>query len=318
VRAGAQALYLLANPLNANILEALEQGPLPLVDLRRAVGSPPQTTMRSRLRDLAELGIIERRRRAEFPGTVDCELGEAGRDLIAVAASLRRWFRDAPEGSLALDAVASASAIKALADGWSSTIIRALAARPLTLTELNRLISAHNYPSLERRLGAMRLAGQIEGQMGVGRGTPYTATDWLRRAVVPLATAARWEQRHLPDRAVPLGRIDVEAVFLLAVPLLRVSPETRGTCRLVAELRGSNGESHLAGVVIEVREGQVVSCTSRLSGDADAWAVGSVSTWLRALVGDEADHMEIGGDCNLVAALLAALNSALLPIANGA
>ncbi|MEZ5076456.1 MAG: winged helix-turn-helix transcriptional regulator [Solirubrobacterales bacterium] len=314
MRAGAQALSLLSVPLNVHILAALAPGPMPLVDLRRAVGSPPQTTLRSRLRNLSDLGILERRRQASFPGTVDCELSEAGLDVGIVSAATLRWLRAAPAGPLEIDAVAAVSALKALAEGWSSTIVRALAARPLSLTELNRLISAHNYPSLERRLGAMRLAGQIEGCAGEGRGTPYAVTDWLRQAVAPLVAAARWERRHLRDRAAPVGRIDVEAYFLLALPLLRVSPDLSGTCRLAAELHSSNGEHHLAGAMVEVRRGQVVSCVSRLQGEAGAWASGSVSTWLRALLGEEASRLEVGGDGELVSSLLEGLRSGLFPV----
>jgi hypothetical protein len=45
-RAGAVALSLLSAPLNVHLLQALEDGSLPLIDLRRAVGSPPQRSMR--------------------------------------------------------------------------------------------------------------------------------------------------------------------------------------------------------------------------------------------------------------------------------
>ncbi len=40
-------------------------------------------------------------------------------------------------------------------------MLRALAAGSLSLTELDRLIGALSYPSLERRLVAMRLAGLV-------------------------------------------------------------------------------------------------------------------------------------------------------------
>ena len=60
---------------------------------------------------------------------------------------------NAPEGPLALGSSTAKSAIKALVEGWGTNMIRALAARPLSLTELNGLISGLSYPSLERRLG---------------------------------------------------------------------------------------------------------------------------------------------------------------------
>ena len=311
VRAGAQALSMLAVPLNVHVLTALEEGPKPLIDLRRAVGSPPQTTMRGHLRALTEVGVLERHRRNDFPGPVDYRLARPGNELLAVAEILQRWLAASPEGPLPLGTVAAKSAIKALVDGWSSNIVRALAARPLSLTELNRLISGINYPSLERRLGAMRLAGQIEARPGQSRGTPYAATDWLRQAIAPIAVAARWEREHAATKTSAIGRIDTEAVFLLAVPLLRLAGDLSGSCRLAVEVPNGGGDFNLAGVLVGVREGHIASCVSRLEGDAGAWASGSASAWLGAVIEQDTDRLEVGGDCELATAILDGLHGAL-------
>lgn len=299
-------------------MRALEGRAIPLVDLRRAVGSPPQTTMRGHLRTLAALGIVDRHRQNEFPGSVDYELTQAGQDLLAVREVLGAWLLEAPEGPVSLGSAAAKSTVKALVDGWSATIVRALAARPLSLTDLNRLISAHNYPSLERRIGAMRLAGLVEPGPSGGRRRPYLVSDWMRRSVAPLAAAARWERRHLPDRSAPLGRIDIEAIFLLVAPLLRLPTELSGSCRLVAEVRNADGGHDLAGAIVEVRAGEVVSCISRLRGEVGAWASGSVSTWLRALLGEEADRLELGADHELAMAIVESLHGTLFRVGQDA
>lgn len=318
VRAGAHALSILSVALNDHLLKALEDGPVPLVELRRAVGSPPQTTMRGHLRTLIEVGVLERHRQSNFPGSVDYELTEAGRELTEVAEVLQMWLTHAPQGPIALGSAAAKSNVKALLDGWSSTIIRAVAARPLSLTDLNRLISTHNYPSLERRLGAMRSAGLLDPCPGEGRRTPYAASAWLRQSVAPLVAAARWERRHIADRAIPMSRIDIESFFLLGLPLLRLSPEFSGTARFVVEVRHSKGGHDLAGALIDVRDGEIVSCASRLRGEVDAWASGSISTWLRALRGEEADRLELGGESALAAALVEALHGTLFRVGQDA
>lgn len=274
--------------------------------------------MRGHLRALTEIGVLERHRENDFPGSVDYELTAAGSELVEVGEVLQSWLLNAPEGPVSLGSPAAKSNVKALLDGWSSTIVRALAARPLSLTDLNRLISTHNYPSLERRLGAMRLAGLLDPQPGEGRRTPYAASTWLRQAVAPLVAAARWERRNIADRAAPVGRIDVESFFLLGVPLLRLSPELSGSVRFVVEVRSAKGDHDLAGALIDVRDGEIASCASRLQGNVDAWASGSTSTWLRALRGEEADRLELGGDCILAAALLEALHGALFRVGQGA
>jgi DNA-binding HxlR family transcriptional regulator len=301
-RAGAQALSVLAVPLNVHVLKALEEGPRPLIDLRRAVGSPPQTTMRAHLRSLTEAGIVERKRHAGFPGSVEYELAQPGAQLIEVAWVLHHWLKSSPEGPIQLGSVAAKSATKALVEGWSAAIVRALAAKPLALTELSRLISGLSYPSLERRLGAMRMAGLIERCQGSRRVTPYAVTDWLRLAIGPLAAAARWERKNLPEQTVPIRRIDIEAAFLLALPLVVLPADLTGVCRLAVDV-SSGAEQRQAGVLVTIDDGRVVSCVTRLDADADASVLGSAATWLSALIEGEVDQLELTGNLEMAEAI---------------
>lgn len=308
-RAGSVALSLLAAPLNVHILQTLEESPKALLDLRRSVGSPPQSTMRLYSRTLTEQGVINRRRRAEFPGSAEYEITPAGRELLATAELLGEWLQIAPEGPVPLGSPAAKSATKALVEGWSTNIIRAIAARPLSLTELNRLIPKVSYPSLERRLGSMRLANLVEPHPGDGRGTPYVATEWLRRSVVPLAAAANWERRNRPEGVQPIGRLDVEAAFLLAVPLMRMPPDFSGTCRLAVEVQGGSSPV-FAGVLISFEEGRVVACSSRLEGaEVEAWVSGSPVGWLDRLSGADGRSLEFGGDIPMATAVLDGLGA---------
>jgi DNA-binding HxlR family transcriptional regulator len=307
-RAGGKALSVLSAPLNVHILKTLEEGPKLLLDLRRAVGFPPQSTMRVYSRTLTEMGLIDRHRRNDFPASTDYLITPAGHALLRVAASLQDWLGAAPGNPILLGSAAAKSATRALVEGWSTNIVRAVAARPLPLTELNQLIPKVNYPSLERRLGAMRLAGLVDPQPGDGRGTPYVASPWLREAVVPLAAAAAWEWKHLPDAARPIGRLDVEAAFLLAIPLVKLPSQMTGRCRLVVELQGGP-PSRFAGVLLCIEEGKVVSCSSRLDGDAEGWTSGSSISWLRQMNGHARSYLEPGGDARLAEAVVDALHS---------
>ena len=301
---------LLAAPLHIAILRALANGSQSQIELRRAAGSPAQTTLRTHLNGLSTLGAITKRRRDSFPGALEFELTDAGRELLAITAALERWLANAPESPLELGTDAAKAPIKALAEGWSSTILRALAAKPLSLTELDRVIGALNYPSLERRLVAMRFAAQIEARRGNGRGTPYAVTDWLRQGVAPLLAAIRWERRHLAPAGAALTRLDIEATFLLTVPLLCLPNDLCGACRMAVEL--SNGRKHgLAGAIVELDEGRIVSCATRLQGYPDAWISGSSSAWLATLIDADADGLEVGGDGGLARTLLAGLHHSL-------
>jgi DNA-binding HxlR family transcriptional regulator len=310
VRAGTQALTLLSSPLNVQVLTALADEPRPLVDLRRAAGSPPQTTMRKYLQTLTRFGLLERSREPSFPGRVDYQLTDAGSDFLEVASGLQAWLNAAPDGGLAVGTPASKCAIKSFVDGWSSAVLRALAARALTLTELNTLIKSLNYPSLERRLSAMRFSGQIAQARGGTKGTPYVVTRWLRTAMGPLILAARWERQHLDGQAAPLSGQDVEALFLLSMPMMTPPPGFAGSCRFVVEM-AAESDRPFAGVTMEATDGRIASLSSQLNGRAEATVVGPASSWLSAIVTGEGDNLELDGDQAAGRELLACLHQAL-------
>jgi DNA-binding HxlR family transcriptional regulator len=307
-RAGAQALNVLAAPLNIHTLKALEDGPMELLDLRRAVGSPPQSTMRVYTRALEDLNILERRRSNEFPATAQYTITPIGIGLLKVAEFLQEWLRAAPDGPILLGSVAAKSGTKALIGGWSSNIVRAVAARALSLTELNMLIPKISYPTLERKLDAMRTAKLVAPQPGESRGTPYGATEWLRQAVVPLTSAVSWERQFVPEPAAQIGRLDVEAAFLLSIPLMVLDPGITGKCRLSVEIRGGSVPV-FAGVIVGVEEGKVMSCSSRLDGDTQASATGSASSWMRQMNGGPLGQLEVSGNFTLAEAITSALHA---------
>jgi DNA-binding HxlR family transcriptional regulator len=303
---------LLSTPLNVLILQALAGGPKQQMELRRAAGSPAQSTLRARLKRLAEVGAIEMHHRNRFPGVREYELTAVGRELTKVLDVLERWLDKAPDSPLALGGSAAKAAIGALAEGWSTTMLRVLAAGPHSLTELDSLIAPVSYPSLERRLAAMRLAGLVEPLSSNGHGTPYGITDWLRLGIAPLTSAARWEARNAGAQSAPVTRLDLETTFLLSVPLIRPTAEVSGLCRLAAEISSVGKQrQRLAGVVVEVREGAISSCVTGLEGRADAWALGSSAAWLDALVRRDTDRLEVGGDGHLAGALLDGLHREL-------
>jgi DNA-binding HxlR family transcriptional regulator len=303
-------LVLLASPLNWEILEALADGPQQQVDLRRACGMPAPTTLRAQLKKLGDIGAIEMHRRSQFPGALEYELTPAGRELLDVAAAMERWLANSPEGPLELGRPAAKAAIKALVEGWSTSMLRALAASELTLTELDSMIASINYPAIERRLAGMRLAGQVEARHGSGRGRPYGISDWGRQAIAPLIEAARWERRHQPATSPPIDKADVETAFLLTTPLLGLPYELSGSCRMAVDLSDSDRQRP-AGVLIEAREGRVVSCNTELEGSADAWVSGPASAWLSAIIDGDPAGLEQGGNRTLSATLLAGLHGSL-------
>jgi DNA-binding HxlR family transcriptional regulator len=306
VRAGALGLTLLSDPLDAPILKALEDGPMPLIDLRQTVGSPAETTLRKHLKSLTDLGLLTKCQQPEFPGPVTYELTSSGRELCTAAAATEAWLKTAPGGPMPFGRPVAKSALKSVVDAWTTKMARALAVKPLSLTELDRLLPSVNYPALERRLTAMRLAGQIEPMPGRAGSTPYRVTRWMREAVAPLIAAANWESRHHPTGREPLGRLDFEAILLLAIPLVTLPSAASGTCQLTVDLPNSR-QDVAAGVAVAIENGYPVSCTANLSTESTSTVRGPGPAWLAVLMGEIQTGILFDGDKDLGEDLVSAL-----------
>jgi DNA-binding HxlR family transcriptional regulator len=297
-RAGIRVLSLLANPLHAHILRGHLEGPQRLTKLHEKIGWSAHTTLRTSVDTLCEAGVLAREPHTTNHSTEN-RLTPAGEETLFVADALEAWLARAPCAPIAPDSAAARSAVKALAGGWSSTLIRALAARPYSLTELNALIPEVNYPGLERRLTKMRVSRQIEPVRGEGRSTPYAVTDWLRRAIAPLAAAGRCERRHMREATAPITEVEVEAAFLLATPLAPLPASANGTCMLAVHTesgdRAGAPPPHLAGVTVEVRRGEVVACAARVDPAPATWALGAPNTWLDFVIDGDPEALRIGG-----------------------
>jgi DNA-binding HxlR family transcriptional regulator len=303
---------LLSVHLNTLVLRALADGPLRLAELRKELGGPAQSTLRGNLAKLTEIEALQRRGRGDKPSVLEYELTPLGRELLLAAGAVEAWLGLAPGGPLALDSNNAKVAIKALVGGWTSTIVRALAARPLTLTELDKLIDGCTYPALERRLSAMRLAGQVELRAkDGGPGRHYTVEPWLRLAIGPLSVAARCERRYMRAATGPIARIDVESAFLLVAPMLDLCEGIGGSCQLAVEAGGSYAGRPWAGAQMTLEEGKVTSCIARLEPSPESWVLGTASAWLDAVIGRDADTLEFGGDGDLGRDIVHGLHDAL-------
>ncbi len=280
---------MLASSISCQILRSLSAGPMGLSELGEDLGST-----------------------IEIPGC-DCERTEArltpsGREMLFVSDTLEDWLAQAPSGLLPFGGDGATEAIEALAESWSSTMLHSLAEGPLSVGELNGTSDPGGDPVAQRCLDAMRLSGQVQARRGAGDGAAYSVTDWLRHGVAPIVAAARMEHRHLAD-SPEVAPFDVNAAFMLAVPLLRLPVNLSGSCRLALELDGAANRS--AGVMVQVEEGRIAACTPDLQGDPEAGATGDLATWFDAVIEANPDDMELGGDRGLAMALVYDLHRVL-------
>jgi len=314
-RAGCTILSLLARPLCAATLRAHVDGSLGLFALRKRVDGPSPASLRREVIRLREIGALERHALKRMPYTVENELTDAGRGILAVADTVDAWLARAPQGAIALGSEPASGAIKALVGSWDSAILHEFAVRPLSHTELNDRIPGISFPSLGRRLAAMRATGQIDGVEEDGSSKPYAVTEWTRQATGPLIAAGRCEREHLTEITEPMTRLDIEAALLLAVPLVSCPESFSGSCLLVVDT-GENVDldGGVEGVHVEVKGGHVVSCVPRLARGPRTWALGVVEAWVEAILDSRYDGLRIGGDDpQSVPALMDRLHVALSP-----
>ena len=322
LRAGGAVLSLIAGPLCVPILRAHLAGPLRLPDLRERIGGAAQTTLRGQVGNLRGIGALERKVIPGMPYTVENDLNDCGREILEVATRVEAWLSRAPQGPITLGSEEAKGSLRALVAGWSSTVLRALAARPLSLTQLSGVIDGVSYPALERRLSAMRAVRQIEVLSDrPGKTKPYAVTEWTRQAMGPLLAAARCECKYLGAQAEPPSKIDIEAALLLAVPLASLPPSSRGSCLLAVSEPGdppdpsaaAAPERQIAGVRVDVDAGRV-TCEPGLEGGLVVGAHGTAGAWAKAFVEGSFDELRVGeSDCAFAHPLIEGIHSALKP-----
>jgi DNA-binding HxlR family transcriptional regulator len=304
-------LLLLADPASVSILRELATGPLENSELLGRIEYVSRSTYFERMRDLEELSLICRRRRVDFPPVVECRLAATGRRLLPVAALLDEWLGRTPQGPLRLGEAYAAAAIKALAIGWGSTLLRWLAERPYSLTELEQLVDGLGYRKLERTARDLVQTGLAERVSVRGRLSPYRVTPWGRQAVGPLTAAIRWERNEIPKRTTPVTSIEAEGVLLLALPLIELPAGVNGACTLLVDADPPGVES-LGGAVVRLADGRPISWepAAGLGSDADCWVRGAVSAWLDAGSNAFTEALRRGGDSSLAEKVIAALREA--------
>ena len=276
MRAGAQLLLMAANPVKRRILREMLERPL-----------------------------------TAGPG-LEYRVTGGGREALFVGFVVERWLQSAPHGPLPFESHEAEGAVLALAEGWSSTVMHALAREPLAFEELHAQVEGSGRRALKRQLAAMERAGQV-ARIDSGAEVIYAATDWLRAGIAPLIASARLERREPKEGMAPIDALDVEAGFRCSLHFVELPAELSGTCRLGINLEDDESGC-LTGVTARVEQGRVVSCDAGLDEKADAWAAGSAADWLDTVIEPDAKRVRTGGDKWLASAIIGSLHKSLFGV----
>ena len=315
-RAGALTLLYLAIPMQRRILLAMLAEAATGAEVMDEADVPDPEAPVS-LEIITDPYLVEPADPEVDPGAIDEDTmlrpSEAGQGLLFVSSILERWLHDCPSGPLELGPDA-APALSALLNGWSSTVIHTLGAKPLTTVEITEAIAILDYDTIDDRIEEMLDAGLIDLLEEPDEEERFGVTEWLRTGIAPLAAAARQELRHPLEDTAPIAALDVQAAFLLTLPLVDL-PKISGTCSLAVELEEGVAGSP-TGVTVQVENGRLISCDVRLDEDVDAWASAPASAWLDTVIDKDTSQVRFGGDRLLASALLQGLHERLfgLPV----
>lgn len=311
-RAGALTLFYLSSPLNRGVLLAMLAEATTGAEVLDEIELPTEAAAIADV--FSDSYLVEPADPNLGPGSpVDedtpMQPTPAGREVPFVGATLRRWLAECPAGPVGLSGEAG-PVVAPLLTGWCSTVVHELAAGPRTASEIHAVIQTLDLDTIEARIESMEEAGHLEAVAGEQGEPRYAVTDWLRAGIAPLAAAARMELRHPPGDTAPIAARDVEAAFLLTLPLLELPRELSGTCSLAVDLdEGVIGSP--TGVTVRIEEGRVASCETRLAQDVDAWAAAPASAWLDAVIDGDTRQIRSSGRHRIATALLRALHERL-------
>ena len=303
LRAGSLALLVLSDSLNLAVLRQLRDGPLMASELLDELRASRATRFK-RLLQLEELGLIVREKHSGWPPPTYCRLSEAGRGLLAVAERFEVWFarRQWRQGGGEIE---RARAIKALASGWCSTLVRWLAEGPRSATELEALTPPEtSHHDVKRALSALSESGLAERlPRRIGRRHPYSLTPSGRETAAPLAAAIHWERGLLWEPDPAREALAAETLLYMAAPLVAMPLEIEGACTMLIEDEG--------GISAAIADGRVVAGLPITTGDVKAEALGTGRDWLTVLATGTLGPLETRGDDKLIALLVLALHQVI-------
>jgi len=310
---GVPALKLLAEEWMAAVLGGLADGALRPAELEHALPDAGHSVVIRRLRHLLDSELVTYEHRpgvpphaheAGVPHEAHYNLTDAGRMLLEVTAEANHWEqtwcsqgeRSEPAGTLA---------IKLTADEHTRKIGLLLADGPLSTKDLERHAPDLCRSALRRRLRELVLAGLLERRTR-GRSSLYEMTARARHLAHVATLAGRWEwQWSRPQHPVP-GRHLSKLLHMLA-PVAHVPEPMAGICQLHLEARGADDPD----IYLAAQAGNVLALAGAPAALPEAVGRASPEAWCDALLQREGP-IAISGDQALLAAVIAALSTALL------
>jgi DNA-binding HxlR family transcriptional regulator len=304
-------LQLLGAGATGAILMALGPRPLRTKALtERADRHAPRTVYRYASR-LANLGLLDRQEEDGVPSTVTYNLSDqGGRDLFYL---LDAYASAAlPRGPTGRIEEGSWTVLSLLGELWESGWAETLSREARSPTELAEGTPGMTFHQANRRAHLLSSRGLLRRCDGRARGVRYELASPARQGMGLVAGIGRWRQRHgLADGKGGLSAEEMKTILRATAPLVEIPGRRGENVRLEITKGRPESDGNFPGpLVTAVDEDGRLRCLED-GGAADAWATGTINTWLSALLDGNRGRMRVGGDLSLIDACLVNLHRAL-------
>lgn len=301
-------MALLGSGASGPILMTLGRQPLRTQQLTERIPQFAPRTVYRYQQKLAQLGLVEREEKGGVPSAVFHRLSKRGRDLYGL---VDRYASSAlPRGHEGRVEDGAWTILALLGEMWDTGWIAELcreARSPTELAEETEGLTFHQANRRARRLCTHDLLCRCGGRE---RGTRYQLGDQARRGMSLVAGLARWRQRHLlPLSGAGLTVTETATVLQTSLPLLKLVEHVDTSIKLgIVGLAAQNGNTVTETLLVKVGHDGRVRCAGDAGGSADAWAAGTVNTWLAAMLNGNRGRMRVGGNLTLVDSCLRGLH----------
>ena len=308
----AGILQLVGSGSGGEVLMALGPRPLRTEQLARRLLHVSERSVYRYSAELTKRELIERYEEAGVPSTVILSLTDpSGRHLYRL---LRRFA--ATSGALLPtpgSAVQSWGPLNLLSQLWGLGFVEKLSHEPQTLTQLAGGPHGLTFHQVTRRMRLFSDVGLLVARPPSGHGRKYELTEHGRRRMALIVALGRWRHRYvLTGEATGLTGTEMASILRSALPLI-VVPEFAGMSFKfgVASPMDKYGQRTTEALQGSIGRDGAIRCDQALEVTVDGSAVGTMNTWLSALLDGNRGRMRSGGNLPLLDACLTQLNEVL-------
>jgi DNA-binding HxlR family transcriptional regulator len=268
----------------------------------------PRTVYRH-ARQLASLGLIDREEVAGVPSTVIHSLSPAGRDLYRLLDGYEKLSPKWASAPARGDGLWSLCGL--LGEMWGYGWIDELSQTGRSATDLAEATAAMTFHQTSRRTHQMLSWGLLHENVVRGTRRRFHLSDQARHGMFLVAGLGRWRQDHVDGGHTGLTAPEMATILRTSLHLLNLPDRPSSTVKLgIVGATGNDGANGSEALTAHVSENGLVRNVKDRMAD-DGWALGTVDTWLAALLDGNRGKMRVGGDQDLVEHFLKQMHAVL-------